>query len=52
MVWQLRGSEANTLILTVAQEVLWLCAPEARPPEIPELPFKIPGVWAKDTLQV
>jgi hypothetical protein len=25
-----------------------LCAPERSPPEIPELPFKIPGIWAKD----
>jgi hypothetical protein len=52
----LRGSEAKTLIPTVAQEKEWqLYAPEGRPPEIPELPFeipelsfKIPGVRAED----
>jgi hypothetical protein len=45
----LRGSKANILILTVAQEEeLWLYAPEGRPIEISELPFKIPGIWAED----
>jgi hypothetical protein len=45
----LRGPEAKALILTVAQEEEWqLYAPEGRPHEIPELPFKIPGVWAED----
>jgi hypothetical protein len=38
---KLRGPEAKTLILTVAQEEEWrLCAPEGRPSEIPELPFR------------
>jgi hypothetical protein len=47
--FKLRGTEAKTLILTVAQEEKWwFYAPEGRPPEIPELPFKIPGVWAED----
>jgi hypothetical protein len=33
----------------VAQEEGWqLYAPQGRTPEIPELPFKIPGVWAED----
>jgi hypothetical protein len=42
---KLRGPEAKTLILTVAQEEeWWLYAPEGRPPDIPELPFKIQGV--------
>jgi hypothetical protein len=42
---KLRGPEAKTLILTVAQEEEWrLCTPEGRPTEISELPFKIPGV--------
>jgi hypothetical protein len=48
----LRGSEAKTLIPTVAQEKEWqLYAPEGRPPEIPELPLKIPGIWAEDNTQ-
>jgi hypothetical protein len=48
-VLKLRIPEAKTLILTVAQEEEWrLYVPEGRPPEIPELPFKIPGVWADD----
>jgi hypothetical protein len=46
---KLRGPEAKTLILTVTQEDEWqLYVPERRPPEIPELPFKVPGVWAED----
>jgi hypothetical protein len=46
---KLRGPEAKTLILTVAQEEeLWLYAPEGRSLAIPELPFKISGVWAED----
>jgi hypothetical protein len=46
---KLRGSKAKTLILTVAQEEEWrLYAPEGRPLEIPEPPFKIPGVWDED----
>jgi hypothetical protein len=33
----------------VAQEEEWhLYAPEGRPPEISELPFKIQGLWAED----
>jgi hypothetical protein len=46
---KLRGPKAKTLILTVAQEEGWqLSAPEGRLIEIPELPFRIPGVWAED----
>jgi hypothetical protein len=46
---KLRGHEAKTLILMVAQEEEWqLYAPKGRPLEIPELPFKIPSIWAKD----
>jgi hypothetical protein len=48
---RLRGPEAKTLILTVAQEE-WLYAPKGRPLEIPELSFKIPGIWAEDTPQI
>jgi hypothetical protein len=43
--FKLRGPEAKTLILTVAQEEeWWLYAPEGRLSEIPELPFQIPGL--------
>jgi hypothetical protein len=46
---KLRGPEAKTLILTVAQEEEWqLYVPEGRPPEIPELPFRIPVVCTED----
>jgi hypothetical protein len=45
---KLRGPEAKTLILMVAQDEWWFYAPERRPLEIPEPPFKIPGVWAED----
>jgi hypothetical protein len=49
----MRGPKAKTLIFMVAQEEEWqLYAPEGRPLEIPELPFKIPGVWAEDNPQV
>jgi hypothetical protein len=45
----LRGPEAKTVILTVAQEEeWWLYATEVRSHEISELPFKIPGIWAED----
>jgi hypothetical protein len=45
----LRGPEAKTVILTVAEEEeWWLYAHEGRPLEIPELVFKMPGVWAED----
>jgi hypothetical protein len=41
----LREPKARTLILTVAEEKKWwLYAPEGKPLEIPELPFKIPHV--------
>jgi hypothetical protein len=47
---KLRGPEAKTLILMAAQEEEWqLYVPEGRPLEIPELPFKIPGIWAEDS---
>jgi hypothetical protein len=46
---KLRGPEAKTLTIMVAQEEeWWLFDLEGRPPEISELPFKIPGVWAED----
>jgi hypothetical protein len=46
---KLRGPEAKTLILMVAQqEEWWLYALEGRPPEFPELPFKVSGVWAEN----
>jgi hypothetical protein len=39
----------QTLILTDAQEEEWrLYAHRGRPPEIPKLPLKIPGVWAEE----
>jgi hypothetical protein len=45
----LKGPEAKTLILMVAQEEeWWLCAPEGSPLEIPELPLRIPGIPAED----
>jgi hypothetical protein len=48
-VLKLRGPEAKTLILMVTQEEeWWLYAPEGRTLEIPELPFKIPDIWAED----
>jgi outer membrane phospholipase A len=43
---KLRGPEAKTLILTVTQKEEWqLYAPERSSPVVPELPFKIPGLW-------
>jgi hypothetical protein len=46
---KLRGRAAKILTLTVAQEEEWqLCASKKEIPEMPELPFKIPGVWTKD----
>jgi hypothetical protein len=45
---KLRGPKAKTLILMVAREKeWWLYISEGRPPEIPDLPFEIPGVWAE-----
>jgi hypothetical protein len=50
---QLRGPKTRVLTLTVTEEEEWpLCAPKGRPPETPELSFKIPGVWAEDNPQV
>jgi hypothetical protein len=47
---KLGGTEAKILTLTVVQEEEWqLCASEKEIPEMPELPFKIPGVWAEDS---
>jgi hypothetical protein len=44
---KLRGPEAKILTLTVVQEKEWqLCASKK---EIPELPFKILGIWAEDS---
>jgi hypothetical protein len=34
--------------MVAQEEEWWLYAPEGRPLEIPELPFKIPGVWVDD----
>jgi hypothetical protein len=49
--FKLRGPEAKTLILMVAQEEEWqLYFPEGKPFESPELPFQIPGVWAENNL--
>jgi hypothetical protein len=45
-----RGPKAKALSLVVVQEEWQLCAPERRPLEFSELPFKIPGVWAEDNL--
>jgi hypothetical protein len=46
---KLRGTEEKTVTLMVVQEEKWrLCAPDGRPPEIPEHPRKIPGVWTED----
>jgi hypothetical protein len=48
---KLRGPLAKTLIVAVAQEEeWWLFAAEGRPLDIPELPFKFPGVWTEDNL--
>jgi hypothetical protein len=45
---KLRGPETKTLTLTVTQEEEWrFYVPEGRLPEIPELPLKIPHVWAE-----
>jgi hypothetical protein len=50
---QLRGPKTRVLTLTVTEEEEWpLCAPKGRPPETPELSFKILGVWAEDNPQV
>jgi hypothetical protein len=33
----------------LAQDEEWrLYAPDGKTPEIPDLPFKVPGVWAED----
>jgi hypothetical protein len=46
---KLRRSEAKIQTLTVAQEEEWqLCASRKEIPEMPKLPFKIPGVWTED----
>jgi hypothetical protein len=46
---KLRGHEAKVLILMVVQEKEWqLYTSKKKIPEIPELPYKIPGVWAED----
>jgi hypothetical protein len=48
---KLRGPEAKILTLTVLQEEEWqLYASMKEIPEMSELPFKIPGVWAEDKL--
>jgi hypothetical protein len=50
---KLRGPEAKTLILSVAQEEKWqIYASNGRPLEIPELSFKIPVVWAQNVVPV
>jgi hypothetical protein len=46
---KLRGPEAKVLTLMVAQEEEWqLYASKKEIPEIPELPYKISGVYAED----
>jgi hypothetical protein len=46
---KLTEPEAKILTLTVAQEEEWLFyASKKETPEMPELLFKIPGVWAED----
>jgi hypothetical protein len=46
---KLIGLEAKILNLTVAQEEEWqLYAFKKEIPEMPELLFKIPGIWAED----
>jgi hypothetical protein len=48
---KLRGPEAKIMTLTTAQEEEWqLCASKKEIPEMPELPFKILGVWVEDNL--
>jgi hypothetical protein len=48
-VLKLRAPEAKILTLTVMQEEEWqLYASKKEIPEIPRLPFKVPGVWAED----
>jgi hypothetical protein len=46
---KLRRPEAKILTLTVAQKEEWqLYASKKEIPEMPELPFKIPGIWFED----
>jgi hypothetical protein len=46
---QLRRPEAKILSITVVQKEEWqLYALKKDIPEMPEFPFKIPGVWAED----
>jgi hypothetical protein len=46
---KVREPEAKVLTLTVAKEEEWrLYASKKEIPEIPELPYKIPGIWAED----
>jgi hypothetical protein len=46
---KMKGPEANILTLIVVQEEEWLlCASKEEIPEMSELPFKIPEVWAED----
>jgi hypothetical protein len=48
---KLRGPEAKIITLMIAQEEEWqLYASKKENPEMPELSFKIPGVWAEDNL--
>jgi hypothetical protein len=45
---KLKGPETKILTLMVAQEEeWWLCDSTKEIPEMPELPFKIPGVWVE-----
>jgi hypothetical protein len=46
----LKGPEAKILTLIVAQEEEWrLYVSTKGIPEMPQPPFKIPGVWAEET---
>jgi hypothetical protein len=48
---KLRGPEAKILTLTVVQEEEWqLCSSKKEIPEMPEVLFKIPGVWVEVNL--
>jgi hypothetical protein len=50
---KLRGPEAKILTLIVVHEEEWGHSAHKREiPEMPELPFKIPEVWAEDNTPI